>query len=236
MNMAVDEAIMAAHLNGRCPPTLRLYGWERPSLSFGYFQDIARGGIDLDFCQEAGIQLVRRPTGGRAVLHGHDVTFSIVILETELPDDHRSVLGSHTWLMGGIVEGLRALGIDARLGGAEGSPSAKSADCFAHAAACDIVVGARKVAGSAQVRRHGVILEQGSIPFRRPEVEPSRVYGRQMDEDCELLPGLDRRSIEDAIVLGFRDSQGIEMIEHPLSPQEIRAAEVLAATKVSDQQ
>ena len=235
-NMGIDEAIMSAHALGGCPPTLRLYGWDRPSISLGYFQDLSRGGIDLDYCEEAGIELVRRPTGGRAVLHGHDLTFSIVIAETEIPSASRSVLGSHAWLMGGIVEGLRLLGLDAQLGAVDGAASERSADCFAHAAACDIVAGAHKVAGSAQVRRHGVILEQGSIPFRRPEIEPSRVFRRQTEVCCKLPEGLDRKTLENAIILGFRESQGIEMAKDRLSADEMDAARELAASRFSDRE
>lgn len=235
-NMGIDEAVMSAHALGGCPPTLRLYGWERPSISLGYFQDLSRGGIDLGYCEEAGIELVRRPTGGRAVLHGHDLTFSIVIAETGIPSESRSVLGSHAWLMGGIVEAFRLLGVDARLGGVTGAASMKSADCFAHAAACDIVAGTHKVAGSAQVRRRGVILEQGSIPFRRPEIEPQRVFRRQTEVCCRLPEGLDRKTLEDTIILGFRESQGIEMLEDRLSADEMDSARNLAATRFSDRE
>lgn len=228
-NMAVDEAIMTARLDGKCSPTLRLYGWERPSISIGHFQDISRGGIDLEYCLDAGIDIVQRPTGGRAVLHGHDVTFSIVLSESDLPDDARNVIGSHSWLMSGILAGLRSLGIDARLGSPGGSSSQRSADCFAHAAACDIVAGTSKIAGSAQVRRHGAILEQGSIPFGHPAIEPSRVYGRQMDVGGDLLPGISRQSLEDALIEGFRSSHGIEFTEEKLSPGEVIAAEALCS-------
>nr|NIO41331.1 lipoate--protein ligase family protein [Burkholderiales bacterium] len=181
--MAVDEAIMRAHVGGKCLPTLRLYGWERPAVSLGYFQKLDEDNLDLAYCHEAGISLVRRLTGGRAVLHGHDLTFSIVVRDNELPDDRRGLLKSHRWLVGGVVAALRNMGLDARLGMAGRSTGImQSADCFAHAAACDVVVGKRKVAGAAQVRKSGVILEQGSMPFRRPAVEPARLFRSQYEE------------------------------------------------------
>ncbi len=232
MNMAVDEAIMLSHTAGECPPTLRFYGWIRPSISLGYFQDISRGGFDVDSCARHGVQLVRRLTGGRAVLHGHDLTFSITAAESELPSDNRSVLGSHSWLMGGIVEGLRLLGIDAQLGGPGGGPhSERSADCFAHAAACDIVVGRFKVAGSAQVRRNGVILEQGSIPFRRPDIEPSAVFGRQSQVSHVFREDPDRVTLEDAIIAGFQRALGIGLTEGQLSDGELACARDLVESR-----
>lgn len=231
MNMAIDEAMMLAHGDGLCPPTLRLYGWDSPSISLGYLQDVYRGGLDLDFCRAHRVHLVRRLTGGRGVLHGHDLTFSITIAETELPADNRSVLGSHSWLMGGVVEGLRLLGIGARLG-AGGRPSLEqSADCFAHAAACDVVVGDRKVAGSAQVRRHGILLEQGSVPFRRPEIEPSALFGRQTDEYVDLGDRLERAVLERAIASGFRKALGVDLVEETLSEAEYDRAIRLAESR-----
>lgn len=235
MNMAVDEAIMLAHTDGRCPPTLRLYSWLRPSISLGYLQDACRGGLKLERCREHSVEVVRRLTGGRAVLHGHDLTFSITIDREELPADNRSVLGSHSWLMGGIVAGLRSLGIDARLGSAVG-PSSAGADCFAHAAACDVVADGRKVAGSAQVRRHGVILEQGSIPYCRPEVSPSLIFGSPAYTASDFREGLERRALETAISTGFRIGLGIDLIEGTLSVSELECARNLAETRFGSEE
>lgn len=232
MNMAIDEAIMTAHREGRCPPTIRLYGWKQPSISIGYFQDISRGGIDLEYCQANSVDLVRRLTGGRAVLHGHDLTFSVVAAETYLDTDHRSILTSHRWLMGGIVAGFRLIGLDARLGAATstGRPHGRSADCFAHAAACDVMLGVLKIAGSAQVRRHGVILEQGSIPLRQPDVEPSAVFRRQTGGVSQHL-AVERPDLEAAVTAGFRDDLRLELTETPLSEYENRLAEELARNR-----
>ena len=230
LNMALDEAIMHAHSRGVSPPTIRLYGWESPSISLGYFQDVERSGIDLQYCRDKGICLVRRPTGGKAVLHGHDLTFSIVAAETELPEGHRSVLASHRWLMTGIVKGFSILGLEVRLGSPIPS-SQKSADCFAHAAACDVVWGQHKLAGSAQVRRHGVILEQGSIPIRPPGTDPSAVFGLASAGHLPALGALTGAEIEDAMVAGFRSSLGVEIVEGHLSEEEFGLSAELVQTR-----
>ncbi|HUV04203.1 MAG TPA: lipoate--protein ligase family protein, partial [Armatimonadota bacterium] len=102
-NMAADEAILRACADGVVRPTLRLYSWQRPAISVGLFQSIERSRIDIQYCHDAGIELVRRPTGGRAVLHGHDLTFSIALHECRIPNSFKKVLASHMWLMGGIA-------------------------------------------------------------------------------------------------------------------------------------
>ncbi|HIA33009.1 MAG TPA: hypothetical protein EYN83_07290, partial [Nitrospinaceae bacterium] len=75
-NMAIDRAILASCASGKTLPTLRLYCWERPTLTVGYAQDFAKE-IDVNRCRKLGIQIVRRPTGGRALLHNHEVTYSL---------------------------------------------------------------------------------------------------------------------------------------------------------------
>ncbi|RXG67031.1 hypothetical protein ES695_00190, partial [Candidatus Atribacteria bacterium 1244-E10-H5-B2] len=81
MNMAIDEAIMIAHREGFVPPTIRFYQWSPPAVSLGYFQDLQKE-IDVDTCKNMGIDIVRRPTGGKAVLHDKELTYSFIIKES----------------------------------------------------------------------------------------------------------------------------------------------------------
>ncbi|MCR4397415.1 MAG: lipoate--protein ligase family protein [Firmicutes bacterium] len=161
-NMAVDEAILLSHARGDTPPTLRLYEWRPPAVSVGYFQDMA-GQIDLEACVRLGVEWVRRPTGGRAVLHEDEVTYSVTASERILGG---SVLETYLELSKGLVEGLRLLGAQAEV--APGGPSgdARSAACFDAPSWYEIVCGGRKVVGSAQTRHSGVMLQHGSIPLR----------------------------------------------------------------------
>ena len=83
LNMAIDRAILALHANGQAPPTLRFYQWQPAAVSLGYFQK--RHNLDLDICRQYGIEVVRRPTGGKAVLHLGDLTYAIIAGGCESP-------------------------------------------------------------------------------------------------------------------------------------------------------
>ena len=108
-NMGLDEAILESVAAGSCPPTLRFYGWTPSAISLGYFQGIHEE-VDTQACREKGVDIVRRITGGGAVFHDTEVTYSIVI-----PEGHRlapdSITDSYAILCAGIVEGLAILGV-----------------------------------------------------------------------------------------------------------------------------
>ncbi len=113
MNMAIDEAIMIAHREGLVPPTIRFYQWSPPAVSLGYFQDLEKE-IDVDVCQDMRIDIVRRPTGGKAVLHDKELTYSFIIKENH-PLVNDSILETYKKVSGGIIRGLAYLGIKAEL-------------------------------------------------------------------------------------------------------------------------
>lgn len=233
-NMAVDESILTAYAAGDIPPTLRLYGWERPAISLGYFQDIERSRLDLHYCEQAGVDVVRRPTGGRAVLHGHDLTFSVAVGDDRIPSDYQGVLGSHVWLMRGIVAGLGKLGLDTEIGPESRSKAQASAnaDCFAHVAECDVrSADGAKIAGAAQVRRSGALLEQGSVPHVEPVVDYGRIFGGIEASPACVLRGIPRRTIEQAIVEGFSKSLGIAFEIWDLTHHEVEFARDLEIEK-----
>ncbi len=161
-NMAVDEATAAAFGNRLVPPTLRLYGWRPPAVSIGYFQKLGNS-VDVEMCKSLGIDVVRRPTGGRAVLHEHEVTYSVVVGE-DYPGMPKSITESYRFICMGIIEGLRLLGADVGLQSArykEGIGS--SSACFDAASMYEVLHEGKKLVGSAQVRKNGVILQHGSI-------------------------------------------------------------------------
>ncbi|BCU81458.1 octanoyltransferase LipM [Polycladomyces abyssicola] len=166
-NMAVDEAILIAHSEGKAPPTIRFYGWNPPTLSIGYFQRVEKE-VDLDRLRERGLGFVRRPTGGRAVLHDRELTYSIIVSES-YPGIPRSVTQSYRVFSNGLLEGFRQLGLQADMvsladeSEKERFASMGSAACFDSPSWYELVVEGRKVAGSAQTRQRGVILQHGSI-------------------------------------------------------------------------
>ncbi len=168
-NMAVDEAIALAVARGEQPPTLRLYGWRPPAVSLGYFQPLDES-IDADACRERGYDVVRRPSGGRAILHDDELTYSVCIRQADIRGGH-SVMESYRVISRGIIAGLGLLGAEVALGEAAGPRretvrgTGLRAVCFARTSRCDLQAAGRKVVGSAQVRRHGGILQHGSIPL-----------------------------------------------------------------------
>jgi lipoate-protein ligase A len=151
LNMAIDEAL----LEGATKPTLRFYGWNRPSLSFGYFgryADAARGGRTRD--------LVRRWTGGGIVLHGNDLTYSLVI-----PASYRSSALSPGAIYAAVHQAIRdALLAEGKAAVIATSTRPKISEaCFANAVMADVLLGENKVAGAAQRRTQAGLLQQGSI-------------------------------------------------------------------------
>ncbi|WP_199619896.1 lipoate--protein ligase family protein [Paenibacillus alkalitolerans] len=166
-NMAADEAIMMAVGAGEAPATLRFFGWSPATLSIGYFQKAA-DEVRLDEVKARGIGFVRRPTGGRAVLHDAELTYSIVVPE-RYPGLPTSVTESYRVLSEGLVHGFRALSLDASMVSLASEEekakyaTAGSAACFDSPSWYELVVDGRKVAGSAQVRQHGAVLQHGSI-------------------------------------------------------------------------
>ncbi|HUV03584.1 MAG TPA: biotin/lipoate A/B protein ligase family protein [Armatimonadota bacterium] len=235
-NMAADEAILRACADGVVSPTLRLYSWQRPAISVGHFQSIERSRIDIQYCHDAGIELVRRPTGGRAVLHGHDLTFSVALHECRIPNGFRKVLPSHMWLMGGIAAGLRLLGIQAEIGPASesGSPSVDNGDCFARVAQCDLRLGSEKLAGAAQVRKWGALLEQGSMPCAPSQVDYGRVFaegGSSLQTWRSPVLEVPRETLEAAVVRGCEQSLGVTLEPGVLSARELEMALELEKNK-----
>ncbi|MDD4170020.1 MAG: lipoate--protein ligase family protein [Desulfotomaculaceae bacterium] len=160
-NMAVDEALVTRHARGESPPVLRLYTWSPPALSLGYFQKTA--GIRFDLLDNLGIVPVRRSTGGRAVLHYGDLTYSLAVsLGQGIP---HGLVDSFRYLCQGLLETFASLGIEARLG-SDRLRQPFPAACFALATPGDITWRGRKFVGSAQKRFDTTILQHGSILVR----------------------------------------------------------------------
>jgi lipoate-protein ligase A len=161
LNMAIDEAILQHYLRGEAPPTLRVFRWSTPSISLGRFQNVERE-IELETCQQQGIALVRRPTGGRAVYHRDEFTYSIVIGRRDgVPS---GVVAAYAYLAQGLIAALNTLDIQAEL--SEGRVSKQpSAACFASSTQADLTSGGFKLIGSAQVWKDDALLQQGSLPL-----------------------------------------------------------------------
>lgn len=165
-NMAADETMLTELAEGRIPPTLRFYAWNPPAVSIGYFQRLDEE-IDRAACARLGIDVVRRLTGGRAVLHEAEVTYSLVVRE-DSPGIPSTVSGSYLFFSQAIIAGLERLGISAQLQPPENSRILikrhnSSAACFDAPSHHEIIIAGRKVVGSAQVRQKGILLQHGSV-------------------------------------------------------------------------
>lgn len=165
-NMEKDLELMGDVSRGDSPPVLRLYRWAPPAVSFGYFQD-QEEVVDLKACRELGIDVVRRPTGGRAVLHDHELTYSIVVPEVHPFINNGGVMDAYRSISRGIVTAFNLLNITASLTPeAKGQGELLPGSCFDTPSAYEILVEGKKVVGSAQLRRDGIVLQHGAIIFK----------------------------------------------------------------------
>jgi len=166
MNMALDEALLHAVAEGTSPPVLRFYRWRPATVTLGYAQS-ASTDIDLEVCRKTGLDVVRRSTGGRAVLHDNEVTYSVIApLVSGLFGN--SVLDSYRVISEVLQKALQQLGLTAKLvpGRSRGGQlSATKVVCFAAPSQYELVIDGRKIAGSAQKRHGQAFLQHGSIPL-----------------------------------------------------------------------
>ena len=163
LNMAIDEAMLVALAEGLSPPTLRFYGWAPPCLSLGRNQPLA--DADLPACRAAGIDVVRRPTGGRAILHTDELTYAVTLLSSD-PRAAGGVVESYRRLSEGLLAGLRRLGVEAVQARGQRKPASDlTAICFETPSDYEITAGGRKLIGSAQWRSRGRVLQHGTLPL-----------------------------------------------------------------------
>lgn len=165
-NMAVDETIFRSFHAVQLPPTIRFYTWRKPSISLGRFQKI--DDLNMTFCEERAIDVVRRPTGGRAVLHGTDLTFSIV-----KRNDSRSVKESYKKLGEAVAYGLSDIGTSAQVfqDASSRADMRSVANCFDLKAAFEVAIDGCKILGSAQVRNERAVLQQNSLLLKVPSAD-----------------------------------------------------------------
>lgn len=166
-NMALDEALLNWVSEGKLQPVIRFYGWEPKTLSIGYFQRLEKE-IDIEKVRSSQIGLVRRATGGRGVLHDKELTYSVVVPESH-PNMPKTVTEAYKVISTGLLEGFKALGFDAYFAIPKTEEQRaklkdpRSSVCFDAPSWYELVVEGRKIAGSAQTRQKGVILQHGSI-------------------------------------------------------------------------
>ena len=163
-NMAVDEAILESVYNGASPPTLRLYAWQPACLSLGHAQPYSE--VNIEVLNQQGWDLVRRPTGGRAILHVDELTYSVIAHQSE-PRVRGGVLESYLHLSEALLEALRMLGLtpQANKNRSNHRPDEPNPVCFEVPSNYEITVNGKKLIGSAQARRKEGLLQHGALPL-----------------------------------------------------------------------
>jgi lipoate-protein ligase A len=246
-NMAVDEVLLDGVAAGTAAPTLRFYEWSPPCLSLGYFQPF--DVVDLDACRALGVEVVRRPTGGRAILHDRELTYSVALPASALGHDG-GVLPSYYRLSLALQDGLRRLGVPATLApeSAVSIPTVHGPVCFDRPSAHEILLQGRKLVGSAQMRRGGGILQHGSILIE-PRIDKLRACLRLPHDSLASRAGDGSERLEAgvaglaevgvsqpariavAIADAFAARFGVRLVVAPLRPDELAAVGALASSK-----
>ena len=242
INMGVDEALATLC---RDSATLRFYAWEAPTLSIGYAQ--RSDEIDLEAYRKSTVHLVRRPTGGRAVLHRQDLTYSL-ILPLRPPWTKISITESYRLINLCLRRGLELLGLGVSVGcRSRQADGALSPFCFPAISQRDLLVSGKKVIGAAQRRFPAALLQQGSIlldfdpagildllcPDERAKAAGALGAVGSLREAMGRLP--DRLEVETAIRGGFAEEMGIEFVEGELESEECRLSIEVAATRYSSE-
>ncbi len=243
INMACDEAIMLSVASGEMPPTLRLYAWQPFCLSLGYGQRIA--DADLERLHTYGWHIVRRPTGGRAILHGDELTYSV-----SLPDTHElasgDVIESYRRISRALLLALQHLGLSPESEKQEKSNRSVGAVCFEVPSHYEITAQGRKLIGSAQLRRKNGILQHGSFPLYGdiaricdalfyPDDAARDMAKQQVRERATTLEAvcgqdIGWQTVAEAFIAGFAETFDLELLPGDLTPQEQQHAEELVET------
>jgi|WetSurMetagenome_2_1015567.scaffolds.fasta_scaffold03156_4 lipoyl(octanoyl) transferase len=237
-NMAVDEALFRrAEGDGAPGPFLRLYAWSPACLSLGHHQSFSEA-CDPGYCASRGFDVVRRPTGGKAVLHDDEVTYSVVGRMDRPPFAGLSLIDTYGLIAEALAEGLRRGGLEVSLSQRRGSLSpAGGAPCFLVPSEKEITASGRKVVGSAQRRGQRAFLQHGAVPLHldyealalasAQPLADAEGYRRAFAGVADLRPGLTHEGLGAALADGFRARFEGPWTERALDAEERELAERL---------
>ncbi len=204
-NMRIDSELLENAVKTQSTePILRFYGWAPACVSLGRNQ--TENHINKDFCAQNNIDIVRRVTGGRGLLHDDEVTYSFVC-PTSFLEGGESIVKSYKEISSALIEGLKILGIEAELG----SKKQKSASfdyCMSLSTGADLCYNGKKLIGSAQYRHQNYILQHGSILFSYNKNIIENIFNEKTDENTitcikEINVNLTRKDIVEAMKKGF---------------------------------
>ena len=220
-NMAIDRAVLVANSEGNSPPTVRFFTWKPPAISIGYFQSL-KEEVDLDVCKKLGVDCVRRITGGGAVFHDDELTYSIVI-----PEDHpqipKNIMDSYGRICGAIIHGLDYLGIESN-----------------YKPINDIIANSKKISGNAQTRKLKTVLQHGTVlmdvdvekMFSILKVPNEKIRDKLISDVKERVTSVKHvlgRDVSfsdaaEAMKTGFEKEFNVELVEGELSEEELKLA------------
>lgn len=232
-NMAIDEAVFRETIKNKKSPTIRFYDSHPAAVSIGYFQN-AKKEVNIEKCKKAGVDIVRRMTGGRAVFHYNEITYSVVAGDREkaFPSD---IAGTYKVISKCIVRGLAYLGINANLDEDGRILTKEKSDsfCFSVSSKNELLVGGRKICGSAQARKRGGFLQHGSmllaldpektasflLPARTPE-QLDKLSKSVTAVNIEIASVVEKSEIYFKLIKGFIEELGVNLEEETLTPAE----------------
>lgn len=224
-NMAIDRAVLVANSEGKSPPTVRFFTWNPPAISIGYFQSLEEE-VDLDVCRKLGVDYVRRITGGGAVFHDTELTYSIVI-----PEDHplipKNIMESYGRICDAIINGLAKLGIESN-----------------YKPINDIITNSKKISGNAQTRKLKTVLQHGTVlmdvdvekMFSLLKVPNEKIRDKLIADVKERVTSVKHVlgkniSFTDAansMKQGFEEEFNIELVDGKISDEELELTERFA--------
>lgn len=238
LNMALDEAIAIMVRRGHAPVTLRFYAWECPSVTLGRFQHVS--DIDAEYCSAHGIPVIRRPTGGRAILHADELTYGFSAPVATGPFSH-GLLDSYRKIGTAFLLAFTRLGITAkaRQHREQRRSLLRSPLCFRTSSYAEILVMDRKLLGSAQRRWRDGLLQQGSLPFRHDMLLTERIFGEEKAREImdhmitlgEAAPRTGTDRLKQEIVSAFSDTFDVSVTRSGPDQEEYALARELAERK-----
>ena len=221
VNMAIDKAVLVSNSNKKVLPTVRFYTWKPPTISIGYFQSLEEE-IDLNNCKEFGVDYVRRITGGGAVFHEEELTYSIIIPESH-PQIPKNIMESYGRICGAVIKGLKNLGIESE-----------------YKPINDIITSGKKISGNAQTRKMKTVLQHGTVltdvdvdkMFSLLKVPNEKIKDKLIADVKERVTSIKHvlgreipfDDVAKAMKKGFEEEFNVELVEGTLTDEEIDLA------------
>ena len=253
-NMAIDEAIFLSCQQGKSLPTIRLYGWTPPAISLGYFQK-AENAINFEACKRRGVDVVKRLSGGRAVLHDKELTYSLICPEGT-PPFGKTILETYKTISMCLISALKNLNLDVKWVTSKEKHSSfrhlndKTVSCFSSPSWYEITVEGKKICGSAQKRgggtwlQHGAILLEHDVEMLVEVLKSGKSKQEFMDEICSsttsinnhLGKKIDFYELKALVLKGFEANLGIILERGNLTSHEYKLKNQLLKEKYQNKQ